>query len=151
MKIKVLLGVLFFSIAAGRLAVAEEALELPELIGMDLNQAYQTFGVPVQVYPLRGSETWQDDVVFYYPEHIYLFWFRSRVWQVRVDSRYGKQLFSLRMGDSRERVLELMGAPGKEFEDSLLYHLEDRGYPVRVRFYFEDGVLTDVYCFRGDL
>jgi hypothetical protein len=151
MRIKVLLGALFISIAAGRLAVAEEVLELAAVIGMDLNQAYQTFGVPAQVYALRGSESWQDDVVFYYPEHIYLFWFRSRVWQVRVDSRYAKQLFSLHMGDSRERILEIMGAPEKEFEDSLLYHLEDRGYPVRARFYFEDGVLTDVYCFRGDL
>jgi len=137
--------------APTELVSAEEALDLSALIGLTLEEAYQSLGVPLEVYPLRGTEPGQDDVVFFYPWHLYLFWFQNRVWQARIDGRYQGTVFSVSMGASRQRVLDVMGRPFQEFEDSLVFHIEDRGYPVQARFYFENERLSDVYCFRGDL
>ena len=70
-------------------AEAEE-LDIPSLIGMDLASAIEGLGAPQEAYAIRGEELWQDDVVFYYEQHLYLFWFRNRIWQVRLDSRYAE-------------------------------------------------------------
>jgi hypothetical protein len=130
---------------------SQQALDLPALVGLTLEEAYLRLGAPAEVYSLRAAEQQQDDVVFYYSGHLYLFWYQNRVWQARADGRFGGTVFSLSMGDSRERVLEVMGKPVVELEDSLVFHVEDRGYPVQAGFYFEEGHLSDVYCFRGDL
>jgi hypothetical protein len=90
-------------------------------------------------------------VVFYYTNHLYLFWFQNRVWQVRTDGRFQGLVFSLPMGVSRAQVIAELGQPILESEDSLVFHIEDRGYPVQARFYFEGELLNDVYCYRGDL
>jgi hypothetical protein len=55
------------------------------------------------------------------------------------------------MGAGRGEVLAVLGAPMKELPESLVYQLEDRGYPVRLRLYFEEDHLVDAYCYRGDL
>jgi hypothetical protein len=151
MKTVTLLLIMLLFAAPTGLVFAEEALDLSVLIGLTLEEAYQSLGVPLEVYPLRGTEPGQDDVVFYYPRHLYLFWFQNRVWQARTDGRYQGTVFSVTMGASRQRVLEVMGRPFRELEDSLVFHIEDRGYPVQARFYFENERLSDVYCFRGDL
>jgi len=54
-----LLCVLFFCFALQ----AGQALELAEIVGMELEKAYKDFGTPVEVFPVRGEEEWQDDVV----------------------------------------------------------------------------------------
>ncbi len=46
----------------------------------------------------RGAESWQDDVVFYFPTNLSVFWYQSRVWQVRFDRRYAST------GISRSRI-----------------------------------------------
>jgi len=58
---------------------AGQALELAEIVGMELEKAYKDFGGPAEVFTVRGEEEWQDDVVFYYDSHFYLFWFENRV------------------------------------------------------------------------
>ena len=129
-------------------------LDLASLVGLTLPQTFELLGAPEQMFSARGEEGWQDDVVFYYPSHLYLFWYRNRVWQARVDEHHdGSFLASpaLAMGASREQALAALGPPMRELGDSLVYHLEDRGYPVRLRLYFRDGQLADAYCFRGDL
>ena len=162
---------------AAAAAVAQEpvqaapALDLASLVGLTLPQALDFFGAPEQMFSVRGEEGWQDDVVFYYPSHLYLFWHQNRVWQARVDERYSGIFLAegakagtdagaeapkpaariLAMGRSREQVLAVLGPPMREIDGSLVYHLEDRGYPVRLRLYFRDGQLADAYCFRGDL
>jgi hypothetical protein len=138
-------------IIPGESISAQQTPDLSALIGLTLEEAYEQMGVPAEVYVLRGTESEQDDVVFYYASHLYLFWFRNRVWQVRTDSRFSGKVFSLSMGASRQQVIETLGRPILESEDCLVFHLEDRGYPVQARLYFEDGALSDVYCFRGDL
>jgi hypothetical protein len=135
-------------------APASPELDLPALVGLTLPESIQRFGAPEQVFAARGEESWQDDVVFFYPAHLYLFWYQNRVWQARVDERYAGSFLASRalaMGRSREEVLGLLGPPMREFGDSLVYHLEDRGYPVRLRLYFREGLLADAYCYRGDL
>ncbi len=130
------------------------SVDLPALVGLSLAEALQRLGAPEQVFCARGAENWQDDVVFYYPAHLYLFWYQDRVWQARVDERYvGAFLASslLAMGANRQEALATLGPPMREVGDSLVYHLEDRGYPVRLRLYFREGRLADVYCYRGDL
>ncbi len=130
------------------------AVDLPALVGLTLPEALARFGAPEQVFCARGEESWQDDVVFYYPAHLYLFWYQDRVWQARVDAQHSGDFLAspaLAMGSSREEVLAAMGPPMRELGDSLVYHLEDRGYPVRLRLYFREGRLADAYCYRGDL
>jgi hypothetical protein len=151
MKTLTLLLIMLFFAAPTGLVCAEGVLDPSALIGLSLAEAYQSLGAPLEVYALRGTEPDQDDVVFYYSSHLYLFWFQNRVWQARTDGRHQGTVFSVHMGASRQRVLEVMGQPFQEFEDSLVFHIEDRGYPVQARFYFENERLSDVYCFRGDL
>jgi hypothetical protein len=156
-----------------------DPLDLPSLVGLTLPEALEHLGVPAEMFASRGEEGWQDDVVFYYPSHLYLFWYRNRVWQARLDERYsgsflaavvgpvgteggakadreaaakaGAAEAALVMGRSRDQVLSVLGPPMREIDGSLVYHLEDRGYPVRLRLYFRDGRLVDAYCYRGDL
>jgi hypothetical protein len=145
-----LLAVLLFLLPLCE-AHAEENLDLPALIGLTLEEVYQELGPPGEVFALRGDKPGQDDVVFYYPSHLYLFWFQNRVWQARVDGRFPGKVFSLPPGSSRQQAIEAMGRPILEFPDSLVFHIEDRGYPIQARLYFDEGGLADVYCFRGDL
>ncbi len=145
------LSILLLLLVPGGKLYAQENLDLPALIGLNLEEVYQSLGPPAEVYSLRGREPEQDDVVFYYPSHLYLFWFENRVWQVRVDRRFSGRVFSLFTGASREGVIETMGRPILEFPDSLVFHIEDRGYPIQARLYFDESGLADVYCFRGDL
>lgn len=133
---------------------AGDSLDPLPLIGMDARAVYERLGPPLQLYTHRGASAEQDDVVFFYPQHLYLFWFDSRVWQVRFDEGFTGTVFGLRIGASRGQVREVMGRPireEREEEQALFFHLEDRGYPVQAGFYFAQGRLVDVYCFRGDL
>jgi hypothetical protein len=132
------------------------------LIGLTLPEAYKALGAPSEVFSYRGTEGWQDDVVFYYPGSAYLFWYRSRVWQVRVDARYTGSFHGLRMGDPRERVIQAVARPYQDVDGSLVFHLKDaslidgpdgRGkgvYPLRLRTFFRDNKLADAYLYRGD-
>jgi len=133
------------------------------MVGWGLQEAFSRLGAPAEVFALRGAQADQDDVVFYYSQHLYLFWFQNRVWQVRYDRRHTGEPFALRMGCSRQRVTEVLGQPLLVMEGaadapdaaaglpSLVYQLEDRGYPVRLRLYFEGDRLVDLYCYRADL
>ncbi|MDR3247824.1 MAG: hypothetical protein LBT39_03470, partial [Treponema sp.] len=62
-------------------------------IGLTLEGLFARFGVPREVYALRGQEEWQDDVVLVYPQGDF-YVFRDRVWQVGVPSAHG-----IRVGD----------------------------------------------------
>jgi hypothetical protein len=126
-------------------------LDPPALIGLSLEEAYASLGAPESVYALRGEEPEQDDVVFYYEDHLYLFWFENRVWQVRADRRFSRPVFDLSMGATRQQAIETLGSPILRFPDSLVFHIDDRGYPIQARLYFEEDRLVDVYCYRGDL
>lgn len=120
------------------------------LLGLTLAQATADFGAPAEVFPVRGKAAWQDDVVFYYPDHSYLFWFRNRVWQVRVDRRFKGTILGLQMGDSRQKVEKVLGTPFHVGGSSEIFILPDRGFPVRARLFFTDNKMSDLYVYRGD-
>ena len=117
-------------------------------LGFDLTSVFLECGVPSTVFPVRGSEAWQDDVVFRYGTDYSLFLFHDRVWQVRVwDSGH---IAGIAIGDSRESVIETLGDPAGEIEGSLVFDLPDRGYPVRLRVNFSEDAASDLYLYRAD-
>jgi hypothetical protein len=120
------------------------------LLGMELAEAFSTFGPPAEVFVQRGEQPWHDDVVFYYDRHLYLFWFQNRVWQLRVDRRYRDRFMGLRMGQVRSEVEQILGTPIARLEDSLIYQITDVGYPIRLRVVFEKTALIDAYLYRAD-
>lgn len=131
-------------------AGAEAASDAPKdfdplpLIGLDLAAAYAAFGVPWDVFPFEQA------VVFYYPDHKYLFWFQNRVWQVRVDRRYPDSAMGFRMGDSKAEATARIGRLFQDLGDAVSFRIESAGYPMEARLVFEDGRLADLYVYRSD-
>jgi hypothetical protein len=120
------------------------------IIGMELKQAFDAFGAPREVFSFRGPEEWQDNVVFFYPNYTYLFWYRNRVWQVRCDGRFGGTLFGLSFGMGRKAVKEKLGRPLADQDGSLYFDIDGGKYPIRVRLVFAAESLSDVYVYRSD-
>ncbi len=132
-------------------AAGAEGVDPVRAIGMDLKTALGEFGVPQSMFPFRGSEEARDDVVFYYPDHMYLFWFRDRVWQVRFDRRSSASVMGFAIGMSREQAQAAAGAKGLLADgDSLYFDDIEHAFPVRVRLAFAGGTLTDIYVYRSD-
>lgn len=127
--------------------------QLDSLLGMTLAEAFREFGPPEEVFPVRGQQAWEDDVVFYYPDHTYLFWFRNRVWQVRADRRYASEALGVRMGEGESSVNAKLGPPFWSDTASEIFNIADlasRGFPIRARLFFTDGKLSDLYIYRAD-
>jgi len=122
----------------------------PELLGMQLAQALQTFGAPSHIYPIRGDRPWQDDVVFFYSTHLYLYWYDDRVWQIRFDRNFEGSFLNLSMGDSRTDAERVLGKPVTSRDDWEIFQLADRGFPVRARLFFTADRISDVYIYRSD-
>jgi hypothetical protein len=120
------------------------------LIGMDPGQVFAALGAPREIFTWRGEEPAEDDIVFFYPDFRYVFWFQNRVWQVRFDSRYGGTVlgFSIGMDDAEARVR----GEGRlqEAGDSLYLALDTGPYPIRMRLALVDGRIADIYVYRSD-
>ena len=121
-----------------------------KVIGMDLKAAAEAFGPPQSMFPFRGTTADRDDVVFFFPDHLYLFWYRDRVWQVRFDMRYAGTVLGLALGTSRDQIQMSSTRQLLPAGDSLYFDIESAGYPVRVRLVFASGRLSDVYVYRSD-
>lgn len=128
----------------------DESPAIAEYLGYTLSDAFEAFGPPEEVFAHRGKKEWQDNVVFYYPDHLYLFWFENRVWQVRLDERYEDEIAGFSMGLPQEEVTASLGKPFFEDDESIMYILPDIGVPVRMRLFFKEEQLVDLYIFRGD-
>ena len=144
---------LIISLAAG----AEEtgplphAAELTGKLGWTPDEAFSRLGAPLSIFPYRGTVPIEDNVVFYYPDHLYLFWFQNRVWQLRVDDRWIGDVDGLRMGMTMSEITKLWGPPINDRDEQPTWTLPDRGYPARIRLYFaDDGRLNDLYVYRSD-
>lgn len=136
-----------------RAALTEKAVETADfisLLGLKPDEIFSLFGSPAEIFPFRGEEAWQDSVVFYYSNQIYIFWYKNRVWQVRADGRYTGKVFSLSMGSTRTEVISAMGIPAGKDTDSLIYRISGIPFPVNARFFFEGDTLTDCYIYRSD-
>jgi hypothetical protein len=119
-------------------------------IGIGLATAWENFGVPESVYSVRGDAAWQDDVVFQYGVGVSLFWFQGRVWQVRMNGAYAYPVRGLYLKDPQSKLAALFGQPLLTLENSYVYALPLRAYPLRLRAVVKDGVVTDIYLYRAD-
>lgn len=120
------------------------------LLGLSLPEAFVSLGVPASVSAFRGEEAWQDDVIFSYAAGYSLFWFGDRLWQIRLQSGYAGSAYGIFLGDQDDKVYSLLGTPFYTSEDSLVYRLPYRGFPVRLRLVLAEGRVQDMYLYRAD-
>ena len=140
---------LVLALVAGRLLA--DSVEPAQVLGMNLKSALDAFGLPLNMFSFRGSEEDRDDVVFYYPDHKYLFWFKDRVWQIRYDRRANVELHGVSLGMTRQEVEAVVKErPLVEQGDSLYFDLPSDSFPVRVRIVFAGSTVTDLYAYRSD-
>ena len=140
---------LFAAVAAGPLHA--DSMEATRVIGMSLTSVVTELGLPQSMFTYRGADESQDDVVFYYPDHSYLFWYKDRVWQVRYDRRATAVVHGVSLGMSRAEVQAVVSErPLVESGDSLYFDLDGTSFPIRVRLVFAGSSVTDIYVYRSD-
>jgi hypothetical protein len=120
------------------------------LLGIAPREAFDRFGPPETLFPLRGEEAWQDDVVFQYSGGFSLFWYSGRVWQVRLSTGYRGPAFGVSMGDGLDAIVSLLGQPYLSADPGYVFNLPSRGYPVRMRVSLKEGKVNDMYIYRAD-
>jgi hypothetical protein len=131
-------------------SAAADGIDPVPLLGLGLKAATDLLGLPQSMFPFRGTEEARDDVVFYYQGHFYLFWFKDRVWQVRLDRRYEGPVLGLTLGMPRQDAERLCPPPVINDGDSSFFDVAAAPFPVRVRLLFDAGLLADVYVYRSD-
>ncbi len=140
---------LFLAVCAGPLLA--DSREATQVLGMGLKSALDTFGLPQSMFTFRGSEEDRDDVVFYYPDHMYLFWFKDRVWQIRFDRWATVNFHGISLGMSRSEVeAAVHERPLVAQGDSLYFDLAGSSFPVRVRVVLAGDTVSDLYVYRSD-
>ena len=123
---------------------ADNAADPSQYIGTVLSDLINNFGIPKNVYAVRGVAAWQDDVVFVY-DNIEFFIFGNRVWQVKVRTAY-----DIKDGDTKAAVSRKMGE-GRNFEGYTLYQLPGKAWPVMLRINWDAaGRAADIYIYRSD-
>jgi hypothetical protein len=144
-------AVLFILLLVLGMRCGAESLDATRVIGMELKSAVAAFGLPQNMFVFRGTEEKRDNVVFYYPDHVYLFWFKDRVWQVRYDGRSTAGFRGLAPGMTRrEAEAVVTERPLVASGDSLYFDLATEAFPVRVRLVFAGSTLSDIYVYRSD-
>jgi hypothetical protein len=139
---------LLLFVCLGGLSFAQTEVQLGQdpamLIGNTLTDLIGRFGVPKQVYAVRGVAPWQDDVVFVYDAgEFYIF--GNRVWQLMLRSAY-----NIKDGDNRATVSRVMGE-GRNFEGYTLFQLPGRAWPVMLRINWDaSGRVAGIYIYRSD-
>ncbi|MDR2363034.1 MAG: hypothetical protein LBD65_01275 [Spirochaetaceae bacterium] len=143
--IKVLPVLLFFFGAMGP-GWAQSGEEDPSaLIGLTLEEVLSRFGPPRLVYPVRGLEEWQDDVVFEY-ENRDLYIHRDRVWQVGLTSAYG-----ITRGDPRSLALLVLGERARNFDGYIAVSFPGGSWPLRIRVNIDSqDKVAGVFIYRSD-
>ena len=137
--------------AAQSAPAAADAVEATRILGMELKPVVDTLGLPRSMFTFRGSDETRDDVVFYYPDHMYLFWYKDRVWQVRFDRRAAAVVHGVSLGMTRSEVeAAVPERPLVSSGDSLYFDLDSATFPVRVRLVFSGETVSDIYVYRSD-
>lgn len=132
---------------------AQTYLPLPEarVLGMTPAEAIAEFGPPRSMYIQEAEEALFRDIVFFYPDYSYLYWFEDRVWQIRFDQRHLDPLLGLKMGDRQDAARQLLGEPIFEDAGELVYALDIRAFPARLRLLFDPlKGLHEIYIYRSD-
>lgn len=130
------------------------AVSIPDdpslLLNLSLAAAWSRFGPPLRLFSVRGLEPWQDDVGFEYEGGLSLYWYRDRLWQIRLSDAYRGSCFGVFPGDSAEKALSLLGPPDRSEAAWLEWRLPYRGYPVRLRAGIREGSIHEMFVYRSD-
>lgn len=125
-----------------------------DLLGLKLEDIFLHETHPLEIYPHRGVEADEDTVVFYYEGGLYLFLHGKRIWQVRLDKTAETLPLNLSIGAGRSSVLARFLqedlVPLSSGEDFVTFELRKIPWPVRVRLYFVNDRLDDLYLYRAD-
>ena len=114
-------------------------------VGFTLNDLVSRFGTPRSVYPARGLEEWQDDVVFAYGQGDFYI-HRDRVWQLSLRAIRG-----INIGDSRSVVSLVLGSTAETRGNSIFYPINDRSWPLMLRCDFDNaGRVQAIFIYRAD-
>jgi hypothetical protein len=120
------------------------------LLDLTLEEAWKRLGPPRRILAVRGNEPWQDDVVFEYGDGLSVYWYRDRLWQIRLSAGYGGSCFGFFLGDPADKALSLLGTPDRGESGILEWRLPWRGYPAKLRLVTRDGAITEAYVYRSD-
>jgi hypothetical protein len=137
-------------VLAAALPAIAEPCDATGLIGMDPAQVFAALGAPREIFSWRGEEPGEDDIVFFYPDFRYVFWFQSRVWQVRFDQRYTGTVLGFSIGMARVEAKLRGEGRLQESGASLFLALDTGPYPLRVRLAMVDDRIADIYVYRSD-
>jgi hypothetical protein len=119
--------------------------DIVSLVGLTMNELWTEYTAPQSVAAVRGKAPWQDDVALYY-KGLTLYIAQNRVWQIAVN-----EAFKIKTGDRREVVLLTMGDPVEAGTGFLAYAINDRPWPVRVRFGLNAaGRVVNIFIYRSD-
>lgn len=122
-----------------------------ELLGSTVKELIALFGPPDEVFAHRGLKPEEDTVVFFYQNsRCYFFFYGSSVWAIRLDHKTSISLLGLKMAMPKQDILAILKLPYQEVSGSLIFVLPEEAFPVRLRLYFENGLLKDAYLYRGD-
>jgi hypothetical protein len=115
------------------------------LVGIKLEKLIERFGAPKAVHAARGSEVWQDDVVFSYDEgNFYLY--KDRVWQVALKSAYG-----IAIGDAKQLVFLVLGEAAEDKGGYILMPLQSEGWPLMLRLNVNSAAkVSAIFIYRSD-
>jgi len=150
-KQKVMLLLLFWPLVFPEAQGNASEVNPVSFIGMKLDELIQNFGMPNSVYPVRGKEVWQDDVVFVYDQGDFYI-FKDRVWQAGL-----KEVRGIKAGDPRGLVSLIMGSASGFTEaeprgDSVLYSLNEGAWPMTLRFDFDSAArVKAIFIYRTDM
>ncbi|MDR0455814.1 MAG: hypothetical protein LBH20_03915 [Treponema sp.] len=113
-------------------------------VGMKVDELIRRFGSPQTVYTARGTENWQDDVVFVYNEGDFYI-YRDRVWQVGLKSVYG-----IRVGDFKAVAMLVLGEGAQDKGDYVLYPLGGNAWPLSLCVNFNADKISAIFVYRPD-
>ncbi|MDA3811248.1 MAG: hypothetical protein PF518_13075 [Spirochaetaceae bacterium] len=133
---------------------AFDANETLSYLGATISEIFEYPVIPEEIYPNRGIEEDEDNVIFYYSNGFYLFLFENRVWQVRYDRNYKEAILDLKMENTMVQILadklEEGITPLFSGDNYLTFQIAESPYPVRMKLFFTDDKLDDLYIFRAD-
>jgi hypothetical protein len=137
---------LVFFLAAAVLCAQEPGIE--NTVGLTLKEVFAFYGIPDAVHTARGTEEWQDDVVFVYTEKkLDLYIYKDRVWQVSAPAALG-----VKKGDRKEAALRILADRVEDRGSYLLYNEEKSVWPKYARFNIDgDGRVGAIYIYRPDM
>lgn len=115
-------------------------------IGLTLTELMERAGIPQAVYPVRGREEWQDDVVFVYSDgNFYII--KDRVWQLEL-----KSVYRINVGDPRAAVLLALGEQAEDRGNCIIYPLPVQQWPLALRCNLDAaGKVSALFIYRSDL